>query len=56
MIEKIRKLWKQNPHKLDENQLETRSTELKKKHLAEQKKKNSNEKWLYFESPKRKVG
>lgn len=58
---KIRKLGRWVPHQLSENQLEARIT-MCKKHLAEYRKHNflhrivtGDEKWVYYDNPKRKA-
>ena len=58
---KIRKLGKWVPHQLDENQLNARITACTK-HLAEHKKHSflsrivtGDEKWVYYDNPKRKA-
>jgi histone-lysine N-methyltransferase SETMAR len=58
---KIRKLGKWVPHQLNENQLKAR-IETCKKHLAEHKKHSflsrivtGDEKWVYYDNPKRKA-
>lgn len=59
---KIRKLGKWVPHQLSEKQLEARLTACKN-HLAEHKKHSflhrivtGDEKWVYYDNPKRKAG
>ena len=58
---KIQKLGKWVPHQMNENQLNARTTACRK-HLAEHNKHsflsqiiNGDEKWVYYENPKRKA-